>query len=64
MLGRTSAIVLSVALALALPACGQKGPLYLPGYPKGATRPYPAQPPTPAPQRKLPDVPAASDEKK
>jgi predicted small lipoprotein YifL len=61
-------IVVSAALglsaALLVSACGQKGPLYLPDQPKGATWPYPPAPtPTPAPA-KVPDVPATSDEKK
>ncbi len=49
-----------------LAACGLKGPLYLPGQsPKSAPWPPPAQtqPPTPAPPH-VPDLPAASEEKK
>ncbi len=64
MLGRTRTIVLAAALAWSLAACGQKGPLYLPGYPKGATWPYPPKPPAPPPTRSTPDVPASTDEKK
>jgi predicted small lipoprotein YifL len=56
---------LTAALAFVAAACGQKGPLYLPGYPKGATWPYPPKPPAqPAAERKTPDVPASTDEKK
>jgi predicted small lipoprotein YifL len=54
----------TTALALAAAACGQKGPLYMPGYPKSATWPYPPKPAAQAPERKTPDVPASSDEKK
>ncbi len=64
MLGRTRTIVLAAALAWSLAACGQKGPLYLPGYPKGTAWPYPPKPPVPPPERKTPDVPASTDEKK
>jgi predicted small lipoprotein YifL len=55
---------LTAAVALAVTACGQKGPLYLPGYPKGATWPYPPKPPAQPAERKTPDVPASTDEKK
>lgn len=64
MLSRTRTIVLTAALALAAAACGQKGPLYLPGYPKGATWPYPPKSPAQPAERKTPDVPASTDEKK
>ena len=50
-------------LACALPACGQKGPLYVPGYPRDAIWPLPPKPPTPA-QAPVPppaSVPATSD---
>lgn len=59
---RTRTIVLTAAVALAVAACGQKGPLYLPGYPKAATWPYPPKPPAPPAERKTPDVPASTDE--
>jgi predicted small lipoprotein YifL len=50
------------ALAVVLPACGQKGPLYVPGYPRDAVWPLPAKPPAPAPtQPATPSVPATSD---
>jgi predicted small lipoprotein YifL len=62
--GCTRTIVLTAAVALAVTACGQKGPLYLPGYPKGATWPYPPKPPAQPAERKTPDVPASTDEKK
>jgi predicted small lipoprotein YifL len=64
MLGCTRTIVLTAAVALAVTACGQKGPLYLPGYPKGAPWPYPPKPPAQPAERKTPDVPASTDEKK
>lgn len=50
----------------ALAACGQKGPLYLPGQsPKNAPWPPPAQPPpAPEPQPRAPDIPASSDSRK
>lgn len=60
--------VLSVLSAVVLlGACGQKGPLVLPGYPKDAQWPYPprSQPAKSEPQpRKAPDVPATSDSTK
>jgi predicted small lipoprotein YifL len=64
MLARTRTIVLTAAVALAATACGQKGPLYLPGYPKAATWPYPPKPPAQPAERRTPDVPASTDEKK
>ncbi len=62
MLGRTRTIVWTAAVAFALAACGQKGPLYLPGYPKGATWPYPPKPPAQPPEPRTPGVPASTDE--
>lgn len=62
--GRMHTIVLTAALAFALAACGQKGPLYLPGHPKGASWPYPPKPPAQPPERKGQDVPASTDDQK
>jgi predicted small lipoprotein YifL len=62
----SKALAGAVAGALLLAACGQKGPLVLPGYPKEAIWPYPPRP-EPKPeqqQRKAPDVPATSDSTK
>jgi predicted small lipoprotein YifL len=54
--------LLACALISALPACGQKGPLYVPGYPKEAAWPLPAKPPVPVPAPPpAPGVPASSD---
>ena len=50
------------ALVCTLPACGQKGPMYVPGYPRDAIWPLPPKPPAPAPaQPPAPGVPATSD---
>lgn len=57
-------IVSAGVAALALAACGQKGPLYVPGVPKQATWPYPRPAPPAARsegERKVPDVPATSE---
>ena len=66
MLKRCVAIlVLALGAAGGLAACGQKAPLYLPGYPKNAAWPQfePPRQASPAP-RKVPDLPAASDDGK
>jgi predicted small lipoprotein YifL len=53
------AIVIVVLSLGTLAACGQKGPLYLPGQsPKNAPWPPPAQP------QPAPDVPPSDDKKK
>jgi predicted small lipoprotein YifL len=64
MLRKVASILVAVAVAT-LAACGQKGPLYVPGVPKGAAWPYP-DPPRKAPpaERKAPDLPGTSDERK
>jgi predicted small lipoprotein YifL len=67
MLKRSAAILVaaSIAAAIGLAACGQKAPLYLPGYPKDA--PWPQfDPPrkVPPPARKAPDLPGTSEETK
>lgn len=64
MLKRVASILVAVAVAT-LAACGQKGPLYVPGVPKGASWPY-SDPPRKAPpaERKAPDLPGTSDERK
>lgn len=65
---RMHAIVVTAAAAAALllAGCGQKGPLFLPGYPKEAQWPYPPRPPkAPADdekQRRAPAVPPATDD--
>lgn len=56
--------IILVVAAAALAGCGQKGPLFVPGVPKSAPWPYPSPPPKPQPERKAPDVPATSDERK
>ena len=62
MLRKAAAIVVATSVAIALASCGQKGPLYVPGVPKGAPWPYPDPPkksPPPAPA--VPTVPGTSD---
>ena len=57
------ALILVVASLATLGACGQKGPLYVPGVPPNAAWPYPDPPrkaPPPAPRG--PDLPGTSDE--
>lgn len=67
MLRKALTIVVAASLAAALAstaACGQKGPLTVPGVPKGATWPYPDPPKKPAPASPapaVPDVPGTSD---
>lgn len=67
MLRKVAAIVVagSIAAALAsISACGQKGPLYVPGVPKGTPWPYPDPPrksPPAAPERTVPDLPGSGD---
>lgn len=64
MLNRVAIILVAASLA-ALAACGQKAPLYVPGIPKDAPWPYPDPPRKgPPPERKVPDLPATSDERK
>ena len=71
--GRSILVALAAtAAALAAGACGQKGPLVVPGVPAGApwpyTRPDPARkdapPAAPATPRHVPDVPGTSEERK
>ncbi|HEU0204996.1 MAG TPA: lipoprotein [Burkholderiaceae bacterium] len=68
-----SAIVLTTAVVAGLAACGQKGPLFVPGVPAGSAWPYPSPSPSPtsapasSPAPAAPstsDVPATSDDKK
>jgi predicted small lipoprotein YifL len=61
---RASTVAILVAAGGLLAACGQKGPLFVPGVPKEASWPYPPSPQKPQPERKLPDVPGTSDERK
>lgn len=67
MMRKTAAILVASGIAL-LAACGQKGPLYVPGVPRDAPWPYPAsaEPARKAPpaERKLPDLPGTSDDRK
>jgi predicted small lipoprotein YifL len=66
MLKRTAAILVAASLAGAgLAGCGQKGPLYLPEYPKDAAWPQ-LEPPRKgaAPAPRTPDLPGTSDDKK
>jgi predicted small lipoprotein YifL len=42
-------------------ACGQKGPLHVPGIPRNAPWPYPDPPRRPPPAPRPGDVPATSD---
>lgn len=59
------AIILVVASAATLAACGQKAPLYVPGVPKDAPWPYPDPPRKQSPaERKVPDLPGTGDERK
>ncbi len=66
MLRKAAAIVVAASVAMSVAAtlasCGQKGPLYVPGIPKGTPWPYPdppkkAAPPPPA----APTVPGTAD---
>jgi predicted small lipoprotein YifL len=60
----TAGIVSAGFAALLLAACGQKGPLYVPGVPKQASWPYPRPAPSatrPEAERRVPDVPATSE---
>lgn len=62
---RTCAIAILVGAAGGLlAACGQKGPLFVPGVPKEASWPYPPSSPKTKPERKVPEVPGTSDERK
>lgn len=67
MLRKVLSIVVAASLAAALAstaACGQKGPLYVPGVPKGAAWPYPDRPRKSAPADpgpSAPDIPGTSD---
>ncbi len=65
MVKKAASILVAASLA-SLAACGQKGPLYVPGVPPNAPWPYPESPkkPAPAPERKQPDLPGTSDERK
>lgn len=57
------ALILVVAWLATLSACGQKGPLYVPGVPPSAAWPYPDPPrKAPAPAPRVPDLPGTSDE--
>lgn len=60
---RKAAVILVAGALAALAACGQKGPLTVPGVPKNATWPYPDPPskPTPTPTPAVPDLPATTD---
>ena len=61
---RRGALIVWVLLGAALAACGQKGPLYVPGVAPQARWPYPAVPPAaPAPAPQTPDLPGVSDER-
>jgi predicted small lipoprotein YifL len=64
MLQRAASILVLVAAA-GLAACGQKGPLYVPGVPQNAPWPYP-DPPRKAPRgpAPVPDLPGTTDERK
>jgi predicted small lipoprotein YifL len=62
---KRAALILVLATAASLAACGQKGPLYVPGVPKDAPWPYPDPPrKAPAPTPKVPDLPGTSDDAK
>lgn len=62
---RWLASILVAASLASLAACGQKGPLYVPGVPKDAPWPYPDPPKKlPPAERKAPDLPGTSDERK
>lgn len=62
---RRGALIVLVLLGAALAACGQKGPLYVPGVPPQARWPYPdPQRKAPAPAPHLPDLPGVTDERK
>jgi len=64
MLIRVALILVATSLA-ALAGCGQKAPLYVPGVSKDAPWPYPDPPrKAPPPERKVPDLPGTSDERK
>ncbi|MCS7101311.1 MAG: lipoprotein [Burkholderiaceae bacterium] len=59
---KVESILVAAALALLLGACGNKGPLHLPGATPSAPWPYPQPSPKPtAEPRKPAEVPAASD---
>ena len=59
---RTTSILGIAAFALVLlGACGQKGPLFVPGVPATAARPFPAPVKADPAPKKTPDVPARSD---
>jgi predicted small lipoprotein YifL len=62
---RKAALILVAGLLAVLSACGQKGPLQVPGVPVGAPWPY-ADPPrkAPPPPPKVPDLPGTTDERK
>jgi len=66
MLKKVALILVAASLASAaagLTACGQKGPLYVPGVPEGAAWPYPDPVrKVPPAERKVPDRPGTSDE--
>jgi predicted small lipoprotein YifL len=57
-----AALILVLAAAASLVACGQKGPLYVPGVPKDAPWPYPDPPrKTQPPAPRVPDLPGTTD---
>jgi len=54
-------VILGASVALLMTACGQKGPLHVPGIPRNAPWPYPDPPRRPPPAPRPGDVPATSD---
>lgn len=62
---RNVALILVAGLLAVLSACGQKGPLQVPGVPVGAPWPYP-DPPRKVlpPPPKVPDLPGTTEERK
>ncbi|MFN9028818.1 MAG: LPS translocon maturation chaperone LptM [Betaproteobacteria bacterium] len=51
----------TLASAVLLAGCGQKGPLFVPGIPREASWPYPDPPKRQPPPPKAPDMPPTSD---
>jgi len=61
---RIALLILCVGAATTLAACGQKGPLYVPGVAQDARWPYPDPQRKSAPAAPRPEAPAVGDEVK